>query len=77
VPFNLVKTLLEIRLADNSRPIADLIAAKANFHPKVFHTKKYHGREFVHPSFLGPFFSLSVAGSQSVQYVRIMWINGG
>jgi hypothetical protein len=68
IPYDLLAMLLDIKIGENNRPIADLIVSRPNFHPKEFVTKKHRGREFVQISFLGPFFALSVAGNQSSQY---------
>lgn len=65
--YSLLVHLLEIKMADNSRPIADLLVSRPDFHPKQLITD-FKGREFVHSSFLGPFIAFSVAGSQSPLY---------
>uniref|UniRef100_A0A915LKW6 Uncharacterized protein n=1 Tax=Meloidogyne javanica TaxID=6303 RepID=A0A915LKW6_MELJA len=65
--YSLLLLLLEIKMSDNTRPIADLIVSRPDFHPKHLITN-FKGREFVHSSFLGPFIAFSIAGSQSPLY---------
>nr|CAD2180158.1 unnamed protein product [Meloidogyne enterolobii] len=65
--YSLLLILLEIKMSDNIRPIADLIVSRPDFHPKHLITN-FKGREFVHSSFLGPFIAFSIAGSQSPLY---------
>ncbi|KAI3422238.1 Ubiquitin elongating factor core [Globodera pallida] len=62
--FMTLKQLLEVKLGDNTRPIAELIVLRPDFHPKISLTKN-RGREFMSTSFLGPFLSLSIVGCQS------------
>uniref|UniRef100_A0A914HHH6 RING-type E3 ubiquitin transferase n=1 Tax=Globodera rostochiensis TaxID=31243 RepID=A0A914HHH6_GLORO len=62
--FMTLKQLLEVKLRDNTRPIAELIVLRPDFHPKISLTKN-RGREFMSTSFLGPFLSLSIVGCQS------------
>ncbi|CAK5072961.1 unnamed protein product [Meloidogyne enterolobii] len=68
--YSLLLLLLEIKMSDNTRPIADLIVSRPDFHPKHLITN-FKGREFVHSSFLGPFIAFSIAGSQSPLYIKM------
>ncbi|KAL3113487.1 hypothetical protein niasHT_013597 [Heterodera trifolii] len=62
--FSVLKKLLDIKLENNTRPIAELIVFRPDFHPKKILSKNI-GREFLSTSFLGPFFNLSIVGGQS------------
>ncbi|CAK5022878.1 unnamed protein product [Meloidogyne enterolobii] len=72
--YSLLLLLLEIKMSDNTRPIADLIVSRPDFHPKHLITN-FKGREFFHSSFLGPFIAFSIAGSQSPLYVSTFKVN--
>ncbi|KAF7637293.1 Ufd2P_core domain-containing protein [Meloidogyne graminicola] len=65
--LSLLVALLEIKMSNNTRPLANLLVSRPDFHPKKLITN-FKGREFVHSSFLGPFFAFSVAGKQSHLY---------